>query len=356
MHGREAADRAWAAGLAARLAAVLLGLAVPLVAAGQAAGAARVTTQIDPCVPIEPVQFHRVLAIELGTSIEYSAEASPSDAGANVTHVRLTCPSANTVALWLEDAVTRKSMQRLVELPLVDAGARGRLLALAVAEFVVASWVELRFAEPLPLSPVGPAPPLEAAASAQHASESKLASQSTSDRAPAWQLRAASSTLLFSRAGLFVPGFALEVLQRPLRDFAFSLAFDIGHADPPASASLGALGDVALTSSSARIAGLYVARASAFELEAGLGGRIGLVHFAGRTERLSLHSASFFAPWGGPVVLFGIALRATRYVRLLLELEAGLVTQPAQARANDEVVAQLNGVWSGASLGLGLAF
>jgi hypothetical protein len=355
MHGCEAAERAWACGLTAQLAVVLL-LVLPLTAAGQDSGAARVTTQLDPCVPIEPEQFHRVLAIELGTSIEYSAEASANEGGANVTHVRLTCAEPNIVALWLEDAVTRKSMQRLVELPSVDAGARGRLLALAVAEFVVASWVELRFAEPSPLAPVGPVAPLEATASAERATETRLASESVAGTGSGWQLRAAGSALWFGRAGLFVPGGELQLLQQPLRHFAFSLAFGIGHADPAANASLGALGNVALTTSSGRIAALYVARIDAFEFEAGLGGRIGLVHFAGRTDRVLLRSSSFFAPWGGPVIVLGLVMRPTRQLRVLLELEAGLVTQPAQALADGDVVAQLDGPWGGVSLGLGWAF
>ena len=49
---------------------VALGL-LPLPAAGQSVkGGARVNTYVDACVPIDIEQFHRVLAIELGTSIE----------------------------------------------------------------------------------------------------------------------------------------------------------------------------------------------------------------------------------------------------------------------------------------------
>ena len=58
---------------------------LPLTAAAQSVtGGARVNTYIDACVPVDIEQFHRVLAIELGTSIEYSPGAAQAPDGALV--------------------------------------------------------------------------------------------------------------------------------------------------------------------------------------------------------------------------------------------------------------------------------
>jgi hypothetical protein len=98
------------------------------------------------------------------------------------------------------------------------------------------------------------------------------------------------------------------------------------------------------------------------DLSIGVGGRIGLAHMAGRTDIDQVRSLSFYAPWGGPLLLLGAAYRAGSHVRLFLEAEAGIVTQAAQATldANDSssarLVLQLNDAWLGGALGAGWAF
>ena len=82
----------------------------PLSAAAQSVtGAARVTTYVDACVPIELDTFHRVLAIELGTSIDYGADQANDP---DVTTVWLSC-TAEGIELRVEDGVTRKSMRSI---------------------------------------------------------------------------------------------------------------------------------------------------------------------------------------------------------------------------------------------------
>ncbi|HEX4351702.1 MAG TPA: hypothetical protein VHZ95_02285, partial [Polyangiales bacterium] len=132
----------------AQIALPLMAAALPLHAEAQT-GSARVTTRVDPCVPIDRDSFDRVLAIELGTSIDYGGD---SGGDSDVTTVSLSC-TAEGIELQVEDAVTRKSMRRVIDLTPVEASARSRLLALTVAEFVVASWVELRLPARAPLVP-----------------------------------------------------------------------------------------------------------------------------------------------------------------------------------------------------------
>jgi hypothetical protein len=115
-------------------------------------------------------------------------------------------------------------------------------------------------------------------------------------------------------------------------------------------------GSVRFTTTSGLFGLLYTARLTDVDLSAGVGLRVGLVHMAGATERMTLTAKEFYAPFGGPLVMAGLAYRLGSHVRIQLDLEAGLLTQPAQASIAGTVVMQLSGAWAGASLGLGWAF
>jgi hypothetical protein len=359
----------WAAGFAA---AFGLGFALPLTAAAQDADSPQVTTQVDACVPIDREQFDRVLAIELGTSIQYTDEASRIG---SVTFVQLSC-TAGGVQLQLDDKLTHKSMSRVVDVSHVAPHARSRLLALAVAEFVVASWVELE----LPDSPGSGAPvpdaedsspeaPASAAAAVQ--AESLDAARATvsrvvrarlprasplADRDRAlWQLGAALDVMTFSSALQPIPGLGLRLEHRPAAQLAFHAALDIGHANLEAVWRGQNIGSVQLTSTSVLLSLLYLVRIAELELSVGAGARVGLAHMAGSTTSASLEAQSFYAPFGGPVIALGMAYRFGAHPRLFVELEGGAVTQAAQSLVENAVVMQLNGVWLAGALGFAWA-
>lgn len=319
-------------------------------------GAARVNTQLDPCVPIDSEQFHRVLAIELGTSIEYAPSAAQQPDG---TVVRLVCLDG-AVQLQLEDYLTRKSMQRLVELPAVDIATRSRLLALSVAEFVVASWVELRLAPP-PLSAAGPAVSERASRQARELAGQRLPS---GEEPPApssslhWMVGVSFEPMVFSLGSGVLPQVSLHLEQRPDPHFALGLALSLGHASwrvrwPTIDAGL-----AQISSSSGRLTFAYLAPLGALELSIAAGARGGVVYMAGDgrgTSRSDLLADELYAPWGGPLLLLGAAGRIDAF-RVSVELEAGYVTLPAQALIDGTVVAQLGGFWGSLGLGLGWLF
>src|SRR5688572_33177704 len=98
------------------------------------------------------MQLERLLSIELGTS----ADTASSTTGP--THVHVRCVAAG-IELNLQDALTRKGMVRVLSRESFLDASSTRLLALAIAEFVVASWVELRLPQRVEAAPVvGPAP------------------------------------------------------------------------------------------------------------------------------------------------------------------------------------------------------
>lgn len=341
-------------------------LAVPPCASAQSVhGAARVNTLVDSCVPIDVEQFHRVLAIELGTSIEYASDAAQQPDG---TFVRVVCAFGNAVQLQLEDNLTRKAMQRVVELPAIEVAARTRLLALSVAEFVVASWVELRLAQP-PLPAAGP-PVDEAAAAqagliasarlptpAQPPAASAQAELPTSDHAssenrPRWLFGVSFEPMLFTGGTGLLPQLSLHLEQRPTSHLVLGLALSVGYADWRVRWPIQEVGSAQITATSGRLIVGYVGQVGALELAAHAGARGGVVYMAGRAETSLVTGIELYAPWGGPLLQLSAAALAGP-LRISVALEAGYVTLPVQALINDTVVAKLEGFWGGLGLGIG---
>ena len=129
-----------------------------LLAAGPALAAdgLPISLEVDPCVPGDHEQFERLLLLELGTST-----TTQPDAGANATQVAITCVD-DGISLRVVDPITRKTMHRTLQAAQLNQPGSERLLALSVAEFVLASWVELSLQKPAPVDPIGetPAPEL----------------------------------------------------------------------------------------------------------------------------------------------------------------------------------------------------
>jgi hypothetical protein len=347
----QGAARGWAKITFGLSALVLSAGMSPLPAAAQSVtGAARVTTYVDACVPIELDTFHRVLAIELGTSIEYSPDAAQASDG---TMVRVGC-NASGIELSLVDDVTHKAMQRSVELPEVAPAARARLLALAVAEFVVASWVELRLAEPPPVPPVGPPTPPSAAAAARKVAAKKLPPPSAADEYSAvWQLGVSFDAIAFTRGTDLIPQLSLRLDERPLRHLALGLLLGVGHNEW----GVQTIGAAPLTTTTGRVSFSYVGQLGEFDVLIGACARFGIVHMAGHTSLSNYRGFEFFAPWGGPGLQLSAAYRAGDHVRVLFELEGGYVTLPAQAVVQSGgVVAELGGLYGSAAVGLGWSF
>ena len=110
----------------------------------------RVSIDIVGCDAALAREAQRIAAIELRATL---VDAAPD---ATVTKVTAACRST-LAALEVVDPTTGKSLERTVALTEAVANGRARLLALAVAELVAASWSELQ-TNPRPRAP--PATPL----------------------------------------------------------------------------------------------------------------------------------------------------------------------------------------------------
>jgi hypothetical protein len=338
----------------------LLVLSLPLTAVAQ--GAARspaISTRVDPCVPVDLEQFHRVLAIELGTSIEYSADAN---ARHGPTTVWLSCTNEG-IELHLEDALTRKSMRRVVELARVPQASRSRLLALAVAEFVVASWIELHLNETPALRRVGPPVSGSAQLAASRIAQAHMPQGTDTERVFDWRLSLGFQLQAFLNAPYpLVPGVDVQLVQRPTRAAVLGLAVQFGHRDLGARNDGQTFGDIRLTTASALLSASYSARIADLELSAGLGGRVGLLQMAGRTGQVGIKAWSFYDIWGGPALVLGAAYRADSRLSLVAEFEGGLVLRPVHVLFHDveqssqRVLLRIDRGWVSVLLGVGWSF
>jgi hypothetical protein len=307
-----------------------------------------VTTTLDPCVPADAAQFHRVLAIELGTSIDYQAHAPT---GTSLTWVHLSC-TAQGIELRLDDGLTRKSMTRVLDISRIEPASRTRLLALAVAEFVVASWVELRVVDKPAVEPVGPPPSARAKTSVERTVERKLvAAEERAAPHSAWDIAGLFRLEGYATLSSMAPVLAVRFGQRPTGAFAFALGADFGLTRVDVST-----GQVEIATMSAMAAALFVSRAGSVDLYAGGGGRFGAMHMNGVPSDTAVKGESFYAPYGGPLILGRAAFHVTRTFRLVAEAEAGLVTLPIVGFAGTRKVIELDGAWASLGLGVGWSF
>ena len=122
----------------------------------------RVSIAVVECDPALAREAQRIAAIELRAAL---VEATTDLV---TTHVTATC-AAESANLRVLDPTTGKSVERSVALAQAAPTARARLLALAIAELVAASWSELE-SNPQPKAPpVAPLAPEAARAAARGA-------------------------------------------------------------------------------------------------------------------------------------------------------------------------------------------
>ena len=139
--------------------AALLALA-PRHANAQAGAIAHpsVSLEVDPCVQADVAEVRRIVGIELGALLEDrepAGGAATTKGASDTTRVTVAC-AGPLVELRVDDPLTGKGLTRPIDLSTSSATARSRLLAIAIAELVAASWTELE-SNPHPrVVPAGP--------------------------------------------------------------------------------------------------------------------------------------------------------------------------------------------------------
>jgi hypothetical protein len=308
--------------------------------AAQGAGAA-VSVSVDRCVPVDHAALHRLLAIELGTS-------TAQEPGPKVpTRVWVGC-SPLGIELRLEDGVTSKAMARTLPASSFRDTSSTRLLALAVAEFVVASWIELGVQpEPsVPPVPIAPPPSPDMRQAVEQAIDER------SEPSDGLTVAGGLALTAWTESSSLWLGVGARVTREASPTMAWSVAFDFTGTNHDV-----ALGEVHGLSGSAAFSALFYLRFAPITLFTGPGARVGVVRLAGEPDSgVETNGREFAAPFGGPLWLARVHLALSRNVCLGLELEGGFATLPAKATADRTSVFALEGAWLTPALSLGASF
>lgn len=308
-----------------------------------------VVASLDPCVPVDAGQFHRLLDIELGDDVRYRAEG---EAGPGATRIAVAC-NADGIVLSLRDGVTRKDMERVLRPEPLRQRSGARLLALAVAEFVVASWIELDVQPEPAVEPVGPPPSPVQRRGVARTVRRRVPAMAPPAAEPALDLAAAFTTQVWSSHDGVLLGGQLRLLHRANGHLAWSIAADFDLTRLTSNQ-----GEIELATSSAAVVMLLYLPLGDVDIYAGGGGRVGAVRMEGVVEgRPELLGRGFLAPFAGPLLFVRSALEVARGLGIALDLEAGLVTLEAAAldEANQPLLT-FEGVWIRAGLGVWAAF
>lgn len=328
------------------LCAWVLPLALSATPASAQGNEAAVSISVATCVPVDHGALHRLLAIELGTST--AREPGPKVP----TRVWVSCSPAG-IGLRLEDGMTSKVMERTLPASSFRDASSTRLLALAIAEFVVASWIELRQPPPtVKPVPVAPSPSPQMREQVGHVVAEHEATSEPDEIA----ISGALALALWTRTDSLWLGGGARVTRPASRLLAWSIAFDLSGTSADVD-----YGEVHGFSGSLAFAALFYLKLHSLMLLSGPGARVGVTRLAGQPSSHSdTKGKEFAAPYGGPLWQARADLLLGRNVRLGVEVEAGYVTLPAKATINLPTDAKevfgLEGPWISPGLSLGATF
>ena len=141
------------------------GLAEPCSALGpqrQPGPPPRVVLAIESCLAVNSAQVRHLVAVELGAQLLDAEPTSPAE-GQGLIRARVGCRdeggTPGLVELHVDDGVTGKELARAVDLQRQDPAVHPRLIAVALAELVFASWAELLVTPRPVVQPAAPPPP-----------------------------------------------------------------------------------------------------------------------------------------------------------------------------------------------------
>jgi hypothetical protein len=278
---------------------------------------------------------------------------APGQAASALAIIKLSiepCAESTRDALvTIEDMVTAKRVSRSIPLQDVSDQARPRALALAVAELLRASWLELA----LPAVPASPVPPAlrEAVLQRIAAVVSTPSADNQAERDPdvaleaslavAWRaFLSGHASLVGARAALSVPFYSPALLLRLDGGWVYGSVQDV-------------LGDVHLGLMGVG-AGLLYTTPLARSVTFALGPRIeaGVAWAAGSSSDQQTSSYSGVGYTGSLSGLGQVLLRLGPRWRLAMECEAGGVFAPFEATADGRRVTGVEGAMVGLSVGL----
>ncbi len=296
---------------------------------------------IHPCIAVRAPDVRRLAALELGVLLVDKGESIDAD----TTRVRAACDNG-WISLYLDDPITGKTLRRRIDLLRVAIPARGRLLALAIAELVAASWIELE-ATPQPSVPLVDQTASPAVVDAARDSVDRQQSRARSRRRATrrWELGVFGAGGVVNNTGPALGG-GIGISYQLVS--WFSLMASASHVFASTRTSLG---DIRLHASSVGVfarAGVYFGGP---QLAGGLGGRFGYAWLTGDAMGEVTESLGLAGAWGGPAATLSLTLPLGERLAAGVTGEVGWVTLPVVGRSQDKEFG-MDGVWATAFAGL----
>ena len=302
-----------------------------------------VQVDIDACTGASPEEARRLLRIELGALL---VDAAPS--GEVVTHAIVSC-AARTVRLRVDDPITGKSLTREVELDESDVASRSRLIALAVAELVDASWTELE-SNPRPeVPPAGARPPPAAVEAARRVVKHRRPRQIDAEVGVTRMMVVVSRRAFFSESTAQWGG-GMRLGCDEFTHVGWTADILAEHGETEVS-----LGKVALDTLTLGGSLYSYRRWSPVTFQLGAGLRLGAARLSGTPyASQSARAGSGIAPWGWPTAIAAVRLRPIGPLVVEVSGEVGYVVLPMNGNVAGRTEVTISGPWVGAQLGLGM--
>ncbi len=278
----------------------------------------------------------RVARVELG---EFLVDAPASD----VTRVVVSCDGV-TANLRVDDPITGKALERRLDISSLPIPSRARGIGLAVAELVLASWVELE------LSPTQTSPDATATAQSRHAAAEVVRRHAPDERRDA--VRQPVRVVAMLGQGWLSSGVTMRSASARFayRRGALGLHFDTDLAQGTQNVSLGEINTLTIAGGP-RVTGAI--RIDGLSLEAGVGLLAGAARLSGMSaENINAAESSFWAPWAAWQVTLEARAAATRRLSLVAGLTAGDVFVAVNARVAEVEVPTIDGRLLGARVGV----
>jgi hypothetical protein len=312
------------------------------------AGALEVSLDVEQCPSLARDQMFQLVALELDARV-----VTPDRAGDQTARVAVACAGAD-VQLSVSDRLTGKLLTRTMTLGDRDAQVGARLIAIAVAELVLTSWMELT------LPRASAAPPADGALAAP---ELRRAAQERAQRhfpraaGTGYVLAVGQALGPFEGVGVawggglrfgWTPGGARVddgvSIWRPGFDLELTAARN------ETRRGLGTV-DVSMWSAALRVSLRRARGRSWFDI--GAGGRAGVARLAGIPDDVTTtRGATLAGTWAGPIAYVGVGRRFWR-LAVAAGVEGGTVLRAVSGLVDDGPSIAVAGRWLSGTLAIG---
>lgn len=295
-----------------------------------------VSLSIDACVDVDTAEVRRLFGIELGTSVPDAVQTDDPDA----TQVQVTC-DGELVSLKVQDPLTGKSLTRRISLG--DKG-RERLLALAVMELLVASWIELE---------ATPDPKVEPADKRAQDDARRSARQIAKRRLPPSNGHWRTTTSVLGGVALASPGVQGGGGVRVEFDAPNGYGWGADIIVQRMTDQL-ALGDVEVSSIGGGLSVHAHRTWGALRFRGAVGARVGATTMTGKPSESGVEGGSFTGRFAGPFARLTVGVEALKHVSVELSAEPGYHLLPVRGTVDGVEETEVEGPWLAANLAVGV--